>query len=206
MNSQDFWSPIVQKPTLIYSPSCTNIIFVLSHVFEDELAVVHATLNVAPFCLRIDLDILLLVPLPRRVDLGYKVVLQQPRVQLCAAVDAQCSEVRAGLGLDHELLPARTVLFTLTLQPVADLIKPVLGHTRHASHFAGLILELQTDWQTYKVNVNSQNPQSASKLGSVGFVTDGSTTAGPGLSRNVSGFPLQNQIRPPNICGIRTFF
>ena len=38
-------------------------------------------------------------------------------------------------------------------------------------------------------------------LGSDGLVTDGSTSAGPGLSRNVSGLPMENHSRAPARCG-----
>ena len=38
-------------------------------------------------------------------------------------------------------------------------------------------------------------------LGSDGLVTDGSTRAGPGLSRNVIGAPMENQRRAPARCG-----
>ena len=38
-------------------------------------------------------------------------------------------------------------------------------------------------------------------LGSEGLVTDGSTRAGPGLSRNVIGAPMDSQSRAPARCG-----
>ncbi len=50
--------------------------------------------------------------------------------------------------------------------------------------------------------MNSQKPHSTLMFGSDGFDTDGSTSAGPGLSRNVSGAPIENQIRPPARCGM----
>ena len=39
-------------------------------------------------------------------------------------------------------------------------------------------------------------------FGSDGLVTEGSTRAGPGLSVNVSGVPIENQMRAPARCGM----
>ena len=47
-------------------------------------------------------------------------------------------------------------------------------------------------------------------FGSEGLKAEGSTKAalelpgGPGLRRKVNGVPMENQIRPPAICGITT--
>lgn len=61
---------------------------------------------------------------------------------------------------------------------------------------------LAKSWEL--LSVNSQNPQFVSMLGSVPFVTEGSTSAGPGLSRKVRGLSTENQILPPAIWGIMT--
>ena len=50
--------------------------------------------------------------------------------------------------------------------------------------------------------MNSQNPQLMLTLGSLGFVTDGSTNPGPGLRRNFRGESMANQMRPPAMCGM----
>src|SRR5690242_8610809 len=49
--------------------------------------------------------------------------------------------------------------------------------------------------------VNSAKSHWRPMLGSDGLVTDGSTNPGPGLSRNVSGVPIENHSRAPASCG-----
>ncbi len=49
--------------------------------------------------------------------------------------------------------------------------------------------------------MNSQKSHGRPMLGSDGLLTDGSTSPGPGLSRNVSGVPMENQSRAPASCG-----
>src|SRR5580692_10389086 len=49
--------------------------------------------------------------------------------------------------------------------------------------------------------VNSQKSQARLMLGSEGLETDGSTSAGPGLSRNVIGVPMENHSLAPASCG-----
>ena len=62
---------------------------------------------------------------------------------------------------------------------------------------------LAKSWALLKVN--SANAQLVLMLGSEGFVTAGSTRAGPGLMRKVRVLSTENQIRPPAIWGIVTF-
>lgn len=47
------------------------------------------------------------------------------------------------------------------------------------------------------LKVNSQKSQDKSMFGSDGLVTEGSTSAGPGLRRKVSVPPTENQTRLP---------
>ena len=47
------------------------------------------------------------------------------------------------------------------------------------------------------LKVNSQKSQDSLMFGSEGLVTDGSTSAGPGLRRKVKVPSTENQIRPP---------
>jgi hypothetical protein len=54
------------------------------------------------------------------------------------------------------------------------------------------------------LKVSSQKPQLVLMFGSEGFVTDGSTSAGPGFSRNVKGLLIENQMRAPAIWGMVT--
>ena len=50
--------------------------------------------------------------------------------------------------------------------------------------------------------MNSAKPKLMLIFGSDWLKTDGSTRPGPGLTRNVKGAPIENQIRPPAILGI----
>ena len=53
-------------------------------------------------------------------------------------------------------------------------------------------------------NVTSQKSQEMSMFGSDGFEMEGSTMAGPGLSRKVSSLSSENKMRPPASWGIVT--